>query len=415
MKHILLISTIAFSSLIAKSQTNILHLNIGSHNETNDAQFGVNYNTDYTTIKNKILQIADSINANSAKWNMQIESNFIKAVIQQDAAATSNTDLIQYLDNLSYVEIDPHNHLDTNATMNPNYNPFNYADLVHLLDSCGISTRTNVGGFTYLNTDWSTSDENWTLWKNGLQGRTFPWSTWTPTMLWGGGTGNHVNDPMPLGVWHPAGATTLSFLNNSPTNLLDMGNGCNWLLTDSTDVTALIAEIDSYIYTFNSTAATSNTFYSATVMFNFRNILAPNTITKISEFLRGMKPYVTTNKIVWETLSEKRASWLSSHNNSTDNFIKKCSDIVLGIDESTINNSIYLYPNPTNSTITIQCPENNIQNINIYDITGKLIITENANNETIKTLNLHSVDNGIYFVQVKTPDNTITKRIIVNH
>jgi hypothetical protein len=415
MKQKIIISALfAFSYFTNYSQTNILHLNIGSHNETNDAQFGVNYNTNYTTIKNKILEIADSINANGAKWNMQVESNFIKAVIQQDAAATSNSDLIQFLDNLSYVEIDPHNHLDTIASMNPNYNPYNYADLAHLLDSCGLSTRTNVGGFTYLNTDWTTSDENWTLWKNGLQGRSFPWYTWTPTMLWGGGTGNHTNDPMPLGVWHPAGATALSFLNNSPTNLLDMGNGCNWLLSDSTDVPALIAEIGSYIATFNSTSASTNTFYTASVMFNFRNILATNTVNKISEFLRGMKPYVTNNQVVWETLSEKRTAWLSTHNNSTDNFIKKCSDIVLGINDEMENNFISFYPNPTNQSITIESKDD-IKNIQIYNLTGSIVLNENSSNDTTKTLNLQSIKNGVYFLQITTSKNRTTKKIIVNH
>jgi hypothetical protein len=345
---------------------------------------------------------------------MQVESNFIKAVIQQDAAATSNSDLIQFLDNLSYVEIDPHNHLDTIASMNPNYNPYNYADLAHLLDSCGLSTRTNVGGFTYLNTDWTTSDENWTLWKNGLQGRSFPWYTWTPTMLWGGGTGNHTNDPMPLGVWHPAGATALSFLNNSPTNLLDMGNGCNWLLSDSTDVPALIAEIGSYIATFNSTSASTNTFYTASVMFNFRNILATNTVNKISEFLRGMKPYVTNNQVIWETLSEKRTAWLSTHNNSTDNFIKKCSDIVLGINDEMENNFISFYPNPTNQSITIESKDD-IKNIQIYNLTGSIVLNENSSNDTTKTLNLQSIKNGVYFLQITTSKNRTTKKIIVNH
>ena len=176
MKKKLLLSVFVLPLVVINvvAQTNVLHLNLGSHNETNDAMYGVNYNTNYAVIKAKAMEVADSVNANGAKWDMQVESNFIRACITQDFAATSSTDLMQSMDNLSYVEVDPHNHLDTVPGLN--YNPYNYADLSHLLDSCGLSTRTNVGGFLYQASEWDNADGNWLLWKSGLKGRTFPMS-----------------------------------------------------------------------------------------------------------------------------------------------------------------------------------------------------------------------------------------------
>lgn len=414
MKKKLLLSLFVLPCVVINvvAQTNVLHLNLGSHNETNDPAYGVSYTTNYATIKSKILEIADSVNANNAKWNMQVESNFVLQCIQQESAGTNPNDIIQTMDNLLYVEVDPHNHIDTAA--GPGYNPYNYADLAHLLDSCGLTTRTNVGGFLYKASDWETSDANWTLWKAGLAGRTFPWHTWTPTMLWGGGTPGHTNDPYLIGVWHPAGATTISFLNNSPTNLLDMGNGCGWLVTDSTDVPALLVEIGQYIAVLNSTSPSSNTFHSATVMFNFRNILAANTVSKISEFLRGMKVHVTNGDVIWQTLSEKRADWLTAHNNTTDTFLIQCSDLSVGITYEKQEEAIAIYPNPSTAIFTIQSSDE-IKNIELFDVCGKMIQQENVNNETIKTLNLQSRANGIYFAKIYTSNGVSTKRIILNH
>ena len=398
------------------AQTNVLHLNLGSHNEINDPAYGVNYTTNYATIKAKAMAVADSVNANGAKWNMQVESNFIRACIQQDFASTTTTDLMETMDNLAYVEVDPHNHLDTNNVMNPNYNPYNYADLNHLLDSCGLSTRTNVGGFIYQSSEWDNADGNWTTYKTGLQGRTFPWVSWTPVMLWGGGTKSHISDPLPVGVWHPGGATSGTFMTNNSSELLDMGNGCGWLVTDSTDITAMLADINDYIFAINFNPAASNTFYSSTIMFNFRNILATNTVAKISEVLRGIKPLVANGSVVWETLSEKRADWLGAHNNTTDNFIKDCSALNVGITDPIVDeNGISVYPNPANDQLNIAFDKQEQKDIQLFDVTGKLIFSDNANDDKSKTIDISTLPSSIYFLKVQTATASYSKKIVVNH
>ena len=416
MKKKLLLSVFVLPLVVINvvAQTNVLHLNLGSHNETNDAMYGVNYNTNYAVIKAKAMEVADSVNANGAKWDMQVESNFIRACITQDFAATSSTDLMQSMDNLSYVEVDPHNHLDTVPGLN--YNPYNYADLSHLLDSCGLSTRTNVGGFLYQASEWDNADGNWLLWKSGLKGRTFPWITWTPVVLWGGGTKAHISDPLPVGVWHPGGATAGTFMTNNSAELLDMGNGCSWLVTDSTDVTALLAEINDYIFAINFNPASTNTFYSSTIMFNFRNILATNTVSKVAEVLRGIKPLVANNSVVWETLSEKRADWLTTHNNTTDNFIKICSDLNVGINDPIVETTAFVvYPNPANDQLTITFNDTEKKDIQLFDITGKLIFS-NLNSDAIeKTIDISQLPSSIYFLKVETAKGSYSKKIVVNH
>lgn len=397
----------AVFSLNVNAQTNILHLNLCSHNEMSDIGYGVNYNTNYSVIKGKALEIADSVNANSAKWNMQVESNFIRACLQFDNAANNSNDLMQWMDNLPHVEVDPHNHLDTIVT-NSGYNPYNYADLNHLLDSCGLTTRTNIGGFIYKAQDWSNWDQDWTLWKNGLHGRTFPWVTWTPQVLWGGGTFNHFNDPHPSGIWHPSGPTTTNYLLNNPAQLLSIGNSCPWLIKDTTDIASLLNEINNYITVINSTSSNSNTFYTATIMFDFRHILDPNYVSKISEVLRGLKAHVTSGKIVWQTLTEKREDWLSSHNNSTDYFLIDCNDLVAGVENLGIEKKdFFISPNPFSNQTNIFTKENLINaDIKIYNSCGQIVKEiKNISGQPI-ALYRENMTNGLYFIQL-AQDNTI--------
>jgi len=418
MKKKLLLSAFVLPLVVINvcAQTNVLHLNLGSHNEMSDPAAGVNYNTNYSVIKAKVLEIADSVNANGAKWDMQVESNFIRACITQESAPTNPSDLMQYMDNLSYVEVDPHNHLDTNNVMNPGFNPYNYADLSHLLDSCGLTTRTNVGGFIYQSTEWDNMDGNWTLWKSGLKGRTFPWITWTPVVLWGGGTKSHISDPLPVGVWHPGGATSSTFMTNNPAELLDMGNGCSWLVTDTTDVTALLAEINDYIFAINFNPASSNTFYASTIMFNFRNLLSAGIEDKISEVLRGIKPLVANGTVVWETLSEKRTDWLTTHNNTTDNFIKICSDLNVGINDPIAETSAFVvYPNPANDQLTIAFNDSEKKDIQLFDVTGKLVFSNLNSDAKEKTIDISQLPSSIYFLKVETASGSYSKKIVVNH
>ena len=78
-------------------------------------------------------------------------------------------------------------------------------------------------------------------------------------------------------------------------------------------------------------------------------------------------------------------------------------------------NQIELYPNPSNDIFNLNLKNIEAKNIEIYDITGKLI--EKIENKLITQLiqiDLSNASNGVYFVKISTENNTITKRIIKN-
>ena len=67
------------------------------------------------------------------------------------------------------------------------------------------------------------------------------------------------------------------------------------------------------------------------------------------------------------------------------------------------NNDFTLYPNPTNKQVVHL---SSIQNIEVYDISGKIIATE----KNASTINTNSFSSGIYFVKT---DSGVTKKLIV--
>jgi len=78
---------------------------------------------------------------------------------------------------------------------------------------------------------------------------------------------------------------------------------------------------------------------------------------------------------------------------------------------------VRLYPNPTDSFITIESITNsNIEKFEIWDLSGKRIHKESNKDLTSITYNTNKLSIGIYFVKVFLIDNKIdTLKLIVNH
>ncbi|MBJ7428896.1 MAG: T9SS type A sorting domain-containing protein, partial [Bacteroidia bacterium] len=77
--------------------------------------------------------------------------------------------------------------------------------------------------------------------------------------------------------------------------------------------------------------------------------------------------------------------------------------------------SFNVYPNPTNGIVkidweTLSQKPNSVQ---IFDITGKLLVTKNiAANELSTELNIAEFTNGMYLVKIISKDgNTVVKKV----
>jgi hypothetical protein len=79
-------------------------------------------------------------------------------------------------------------------------------------------------------------------------------------------------------------------------------------------------------------------------------------------------------------------------------------------------NQIAVFPNPSKGIFNISFGNLNPNKIEVYDISGKLILQKNSlevtNNQA--NIDLSNTSDGVYFVKISTENNTITKRIIKN-
>ena len=76
-------------------------------------------------------------------------------------------------------------------------------------------------------------------------------------------------------------------------------------------------------------------------------------------------------------------------------------------ENSTLEKLITVYPNPTNGLVHIKIPNQNIQNIKVYDLQGQLIKETNQG-----PFNLSNYSNGPYFIKAQTNQGIYTYKLI---
>lgn len=111
---------------------------------------------------------------------------------------------------------------------------------------------------------------------------------------------------------------------------------------------------------------------------------------------------------------EKASMTKGEHTIKIEEFSAEYSSYSSGIEKISVTNNaeVNIYPNPVvNETLTIGSLAE-IKEVEIYSLSGVAQLTETVNSE-IATLDVSHLNSGVYFVRVKTSNDIIVKKIIV--
>lgn len=99
--------------------------------------------------------------------------------------------------------------------------------------------------------------------------------------------------------------------------------------------------------------------------------------------------------------------WVTSFGNG----MKTGTVTVTGLTEfKNEETGVVVYPNPANEQLTISAGENRIEKIELYDITGRLVMSDTQQS----TLNLQATPNGTYIIKVYSLNGIETKKVVVS-
>ena len=81
-----------------------------------------------------------------------------------------------------------------------------------------------------------------------------------------------------------------------------------------------------------------------------------------------------------------------------------------GVNDYLLSSTV-VYPNPTTGEFRIENSELRIENVEVYDVYGKLITTVKVEDNSV-VIDLSGNASGVYFTRISTEKGMLTKRII---
>ena len=124
----------------------------------------------------------------------------------------------------------------------------------------------------------------------------------------------------------------------------------------------------------------------------------------------SQNPQITFNNAGQYTVSMTATNSTGSDTETKSNYITVTSNA--GINE--LFEGLGIYPNPTNSLLTVDLTNviPSIRAIEVYDVTGKLVLSSLVEKNELIELNLIDLSSGIYQLKIKSDDNFINNQIV---
>jgi len=112
--------------------------------------------------------------------------------------------------------------------------------------------------------------------------------------------------------------------------------------------------------------------------------------------------------------SEDTIGWDQYYGHGRINAFQALTNSTLSVNNlEEADNKIFIYPNPTDSEISISTINDNVlSKIDIHDINGKMLKTFRINDKTSQNVNISAFSSGVYFVTIQSNRGQTTKKII---
>lgn len=122
--------------------------------------------------------------------------------------------------------------------------------------------------------------------------------------------------------------------------------------------------------------------------------------------------YVIYNYVFGPAISDPN-NFSVDYNGSTCNYANNILPVEVF---NMINNaSLKVYPNPVliNDNLNVEFALNISAKINVYNVTGKLILSDIMENHKSKSVNVSNLTNGIYFLKIESDNTSITRKVVI--
>lgn len=183
-----------------------------------------------------------------------------------------------------------------------------------------------------------------------------------------------------------------------------------------------MATMGSITSVFSSTSSLGSYYF---------NYATPVSVTGSGFFTSAVLPKVLGDTaVIFQQFSAATSSGWEMDNTSTwydmnANWGLKCElcmfpvmgcSSVTGLNEKELSNFFKVVPNPSNGVFSLVSLLSNLSyDISVVNMLGQEIMSKkNINGAAVNDINLSNYNNGVYFVNITSGNNTITKKLVLN-
>lgn len=89
--------------------------------------------------------------------------------------------------------------------------------------------------------------------------------------------------------------------------------------------------------------------------------------------------------------------------------------VTLSDNEVSLSEKVFIYPNPVlnGDHLTIKLKSNLSAKVEMYNVTGKLVLSDIISNDDRKYLNTSNLTNGIYMLKISTDDASTSRKVVI--
>lgn len=218
-------------------------------------------------------------------------------------------------------------------------------------------------------------------------------------------------------------------------------NGCDSTLTTELTILTAITHTQNVTLCFGEVLSVGSNIYNASGTYTdvltasngcdstLTTVLVINPVIDVTTSLSGLTISANESAATYQWIDcdnsnqpiagETNQSFTASANGNYAVIVTQnnCSDTstcvnisTVGINENNTLNGISIYPNPSNGIYNLSGLKVNSK-ITVYDAIGQIIYFSTIT-ESKETINISNVPNGIYMIQIKAENSTITKKVI---
>lgn len=117
--------------------------------------------------------------------------------------------------------------------------------------------------------------------------------------------------------------------------------------------------------------------------------------------------------VVFELGKDADNNWIQVSGEKVSIDYIRLGDAAVSSNEVISSSDVNVFPNPATDVLNVEVNLNEVANVELVDLTGKVVATQTVSNQGTATFNTANLSSGLYIVSIQTANGVVTQKVLV--